>query len=251
VAPPRKQRRPAQRDSERAGPAPDKTLTLPRLLPWIAVLLAVVVYVGVLSYPFVYDDLGQIVGNSRLQSVEFLPQYFLQNVWSQPGRQITSNYYRPFFLVWLMINYQWFEWEPAGYHAAAIALHALVTLLVYGLAVRTLKDRLAAGFAALVFAVHPLHVASVAWVSGANEPEFALFFLAAMLCYPRWSGSRLPAAGSQPETSHSPRRTSPQLAVYSSDSRAAGSGLPIWFVWSLACYALALLSKETAIAART
>jgi tetratricopeptide (TPR) repeat protein len=226
---------------------------LPRLLPWLAVALAVLVFAGTVGYQFVYDDVEQIAGNVRLQSWEYVPQYFLHDVWNQPGKEVSSSYYRPMFLVWLRLNQESFAWDPAGYHAMAVLLHALVTLLVYLLAVRTLKDRLAAGFAALIFAVHPLHVESVAWVSGANEPEFALFFLGAILCYLRWR-DRLSAVGSQhaasyklQATSQSAQRTSAQLVEHSSGSRTAVPSAYKWFLLSLACYALALLSKETAV----
>jgi tetratricopeptide (TPR) repeat protein len=242
------------RSRPRTGAAPGGPGgVLPRVLPWLAAVLAVIVFAGVLGYPFVYDDTGQIVQNKQLTSWAYLPQYFTRDVWHEVGKDSHSNYYRPLFLVWLRLNYQWFGLEPAGYHTLVLALHALVTLLVYLLAARTLKDKLAAGFAALLFAVHPLHVESVAWISGANEPEFALFFLAAILCYLHWRGRRA-AAGSQQATSdklqaasQSAQRTSAQLVECSPDSKTAGPLAYKWFILSLACYALSLLSKETAV----
>jgi tetratricopeptide (TPR) repeat protein len=51
----------------------------------------------------------------------------------------------------------------------SIALYALSTYLVYRLAHELLQDSLAAAIAALVFAVHPIHIESVCWVSACNE----------------------------------------------------------------------------------
>jgi cytochrome c-type biogenesis protein CcmH/NrfG len=213
------------------------------LLPWLAVALALLVFAGALGYIFVDDDVDQIYNNPCLRSWDWLPQYFTHNVWSRPGTaDLVSNYYRPLFLVWLRLNYLVFEREPAGWHAAAILLHAAATLLVFLLAMRTLRDRIAAGFAGLFFAVHPLHVESVAWISGANEAEYALLSLAAVLCYLRWREGKdieFQASDSGPK------------AIRGS-GRAAGSSSGIssrkflWFLLSLVCYALSLLAKETA-----
>jgi len=186
---------------------------LVRLIPWFAVAMAVAVFVGVIHYPFVYDDQDQIVGNPALDSWSRLPGYFLHDVWNQRYNQFHSNYYRPLFLVWLRANEQWFGEQPAGWHVTVILLHALVTLALYWVCARLLKDRIAAGFAALLFAVHPLHVESVAWISGVTEPEFALFFLLSLLCYLRWRDA----------------------------------GRRKWLAWSLAAFALSILSKETGI----
>ena len=52
-----------------------------------------------------------------------------------------------------------------------------MTATVYVIASRELKDKIAGGIAALIFAVHPLHVEAVAWGSGISELEFVLFAL--------------------------------------------------------------------------
>ena len=188
---------------------------LVRLLPWFAVVMAVVVFAGVVRYPFVYDDQDQIVGNHALDSWSRLPDYFTHDVWNQPDKDVItrSNYYRPLFLVWLRANMQGFGEKPAGWHVSVILLHGLVTLLLYFVCARLLKDRIAAGLAALLFAVHPLHVESVAWISGVTEPEFAVFFLLSLLCYLHW--------------------------------REGGGNK--WLAWSLAAFAVSLFSKETGI----
>jgi tetratricopeptide (TPR) repeat protein len=185
----------------------------PRWLCALAVLLSVLVYLRTVDFPFVYDDLAQIVSNSHIQSWHYLPQYFTQHLWSQMGEDLPNNYYRPFFLLWMLLNFKLFGAQPVGWHIAAILLHAAVTWAVYLIAGRELKDRLAAGIAAILFAVHPVHVEAVAWVSGINEPEFVLFALLSVLCYLRWRDG---------------------------DGRK-------WLAFSLLSFSFSLLSKETAI----
>jgi tetratricopeptide (TPR) repeat protein len=253
-----KQHRPEPQTPERERrPETGTDEGLPRALPWIAMALAVAVYAGTLAYPFVYDDM-LLLGNPRL-AWKFVPQFFTHNIWSQPGREIIGNYYRPLGQVWMVLNHQWFGRTAAGYHATTIAIHALMTLLVYLLARRTIREKTAAGIAALLFAVHPLHVEAVAWISGVSESGFALLFLAAMLSYLRWrelesvrvgaTGSIL-ASGSIPkEDSHggSSAGTSGDAGREDVRPQPAHSGAAKWFVLSLAGYALSLLAKETAI----
>jgi hypothetical protein len=253
----RKQRR---RDSSavRHGAAPaarvptgtyESPVGLARLLPWLAVALALALYSGVLSYPFVYDDI-MLLNDSGL-SWENLPQYFLHSIWSQPGKEMVVNYYRPFSQVWMMLNHEAFGQDPAGYHAGAVALYGLTTLLVYLLALRTLKNRVSAGFAALLFAAHPLHVEPVTWISGVTETEFAAFFLLSMLCYLRWSesenlpGCRLWVPGSR--SSDGPTTGRRSRAAGTTDSRQLATANLKWYLLSLACYGFSLLSKETAV----
>jgi Tfp pilus assembly protein PilF len=224
---------------------------LPRLLPWLAVALAVLVFAGALSYQFADDDYVLFVTNPSMQSWDYLGQYFTHSVWHWPGhKDPRSNFYRPLLLAWLRLNYQFFGQNPAGYHATAIALHALVTLLAYGLAVRTLHDRIAAGFAAILFAVHPVHVEAVASICQANEPECEVFFLAALLCFLRWRENenlRFATYDLRPGTEKTavPGARSGSLGIANRKSPIVNRK---WFLLSLAAYALALLTKETAVA---
>ena len=195
------------------GPS-QRWATTPNILALIASGLAIAVYLGALKFPFVYDDLPQILRNPRVQEWFYLPQYFTHGVWAQVGGR-SDNYYRPLFLAWMLLNFKVFGTDPTGWHFTGLVLHALVTWLVYSVAVRELQDKLAAGFAAIIFALHPIHVESVTWVAGANEPLCAAFFLTTVLCYFRWR---------------------------------EGDGKE-WLVASLACFVLSILAKETAIVA--
>jgi protein O-mannosyl-transferase len=77
--------------------------------------------------------------------------------------------------------------DPRGYHATSVALHALNAALVFLTARRLLPGggRLAAVVAALAFALHPLRVESVAWVTERRDVVSGFFILLAMLVYLR------------------------------------------------------------------
>jgi tetratricopeptide (TPR) repeat protein len=247
----RKQRRqiqlkPPERGPERFSPGsePSGAGWLPRLLPWLSVALAIAVYGRALAYPFISDDTVTIVNNPGFMSWKFLPHYFLHNIWDQPGKATPSNYYRPLGGVHALVMYHLFGWKPAGWHAVVILLHAVATLLLYWLAVRTLKNRTAAGIAAALFAVLPAHVESVTWISAAGDVEYSLFFIAAILCYLRWRDG-LSVAGCPPAIADASRQPS-DSEIVSRKSKVANSG-SVWFGLSLLCFALSLLAKEPAV----
>ncbi len=103
--------------------------------------------------------------------------------------------YQP--LSWLTSCLEFSLWgmRPLGYHAASLSLHALNAVLFYLLAARLLhlaapasEDAalpVAAAFAALFFALHPLRVEPVAWLSGQHDLQAGVFYLLAILCHLR------------------------------------------------------------------
>jgi len=217
---------------------PRPRITPVRLLLPTALVLAFLTHLAALWFPFVDDDEPQIVMNAHVQAWHFLSRYFTADVWSQMG--CGSNYYRPIFLLWLRLNHSAFGLNPMGWHVAALLLHVLATWLVYLLASRVLNDKIAAGLAATLFAVHPITVESTAWVSGATEALEGVLFLGCILCYLRGS-SRLSAVGSRPEKATGSRR--PSVVGRRPDE----GGLRAWRIGALGLFVLALLAKETAI----
>ena len=181
----------------------------------IAVVLALTfaVYLPTLRFQFVHDDRGQIVENPAVHSWHFLPSYFTSHVWAAVMPEELGNYYRPFFLLWLRINYALFGNHAGAWHFTTLLAHVLATLLVYLLAFRLGTSRAVALLAALIFGLHPAHIEAVAWISGVTEPLLAILLIASFLAYVQW---RLEHARK-------------------------------WELISLALFALALGEKETAL----
>ena len=190
-------------------------LTEPELL-LLVLAVGFAVHAASLRYQFVYDDLTQIVANPRVQAWDNLPGYFTSHVWAQSYGVGQANYYRPLFLLWLLLNHTLFGLEPLGWHLTTVLAHLAAASLLYALARELLNDSRAAALAALVFLLHPAQVESVAWVSGVSEPLTAIFILGGVLAYIRFDRGR-------PD---GPSR--------------------VWLAVSLLAYFLALLSKETA-----
>jgi len=162
--------------------------------PWVMELLLAsatfLLYCGTLAFRFVYDDRMQILQNAAITRWSYVPQYFTGNVWALIDRTILANYYRPLFLLWLRINHSLFGYEPAGWHALSVGLHVVATLQTYWLVRRLLRSDWAAAGAAALFAVHPVHIESVTWVSGATDPLLAIFLLGSTLAFLRYIEAR-------------------------------------------------------------
>src|SRR5581483_1222173 len=92
----------------------------------LLILCAAAVYLPAVTHQFVADDNSQILANTHIHSWQYIPVYFSSHVWAQialnPGEK-PAAYYRPLFLLWLLLNYSLFTYFPAAWHASAILLH--------------------------------------------------------------------------------------------------------------------------------
>lgn len=140
----------------------------------VALLLGVVGYYPTLQYGFVFDDVQQIVENPAIKSWSGLPQYFTAHVGAGAFPTVKGSFYRPLFLIWLRLNYILFGTSPWGWHLTSLLAHLAAVWMFFVLVRFWTKDGLVAGWAALVFAVYPIHIEAVAWVSAVPEILFAI-----------------------------------------------------------------------------
>ncbi len=92
-------------------------------------------------------------------------------------------------LTWLshLLDAATFGTDPAGHHRTSLLLHGLNALLCFHLLRRATGRTLPAFLAAALWAVHPLRVESVAWVSSRKDVLSGLFFLAMLLSWVRYT----------------------------------------------------------------
>jgi tetratricopeptide (TPR) repeat protein len=188
-----------------------------RLFILTPVALAILVSANSVHNEFASDDLQQVVNNTFIRDFRNLPLAFTTTVWAYVTEDIAMTmqpYFRPMFSALFTVSYAFFGTAPWGWHLANVLIHGLVALLVFYVLREVIGREIPSLAAACLFAVHPVHAESVAWISGVTDPLMAIFFLPAFLAYVFYRRSRKRYA----------------ISV------------------SLAFYFLALLSKETALA---
>jgi len=160
-------------------PSPDQPSQVSAWLLAALLLLAVLPYVNTLQNTFVYDDNNEVVTNPYIRSFSHVGDIFSTRILAHLGARGATNYYRPIGILGFLICYQLFGLLPYGFHLANVLLHALTVCLVFGLSRRLFRNEGLAFAAAAIFALHPIHTESVAWVSGVTDLDLAVFYLAA------------------------------------------------------------------------
>jgi tetratricopeptide (TPR) repeat protein len=164
--------------------------------------LAFAVFANSLGHDFVWDDVPIIRENPFLASPGAWWQCFGRDFGLEIIRQ-PAGYYRPLVFLSFIFNHALGGVAPFGYHLFNVALHGINVVLVFLLLTRLGGWRMAAPGAA-VFAVHPVHTESVAFVSGRSDLLCGCFLLLTLLAtvhsfeakrgrHVAWSAASLPA----------------------------------------------------------
>jgi tetratricopeptide (TPR) repeat protein len=137
------------------------------------VLLAMAAYIPAMTAGFVWDDDFHVTNNRALRDLDGL-----RRIWTDP--RTTPQYY-PLTHTTFWIQYQLWGDFPLPYHLANILLHIGSALLLW----RILEKLRIPGawLAAAVFALHPVHVESVAWITERKNVLSGLFYLGAAFAY--------------------------------------------------------------------
>jgi tetratricopeptide (TPR) repeat protein len=151
----------------------------------LLILCAALPYANTLFNSFVYDDNTQVLNNPYIQSFRHLREIFTTTVWSYVGAQGVTNYYRPMMTFGYLLCYQFFGPLAYGFHLASILLHVASVCVLFLITLRMYGDRRVAFVAAGLFALHPIHSESVAWVAAVTDLELTLFYLLTFGCFLR------------------------------------------------------------------
>jgi tetratricopeptide (TPR) repeat protein len=182
-----------------------------RLLAPTVALAAGLAYSGTLAHGFVWDDPILIRDRIHLYTWSELPRLLGSEFFSATTQH--TDYYRPVVTLTFFLDLQLWGLNPFGFHLSNVLAHALVSVCVFWLARRLTREAAVAVVSGVVFALHPVHSESVAFISGRTDVLATLFALAALLAYGRW-------------------RASSRLW---------------WALLSVTAFALAILSKEVAV----
>ncbi|MES1213578.1 MAG: tetratricopeptide repeat protein [Singulisphaera sp.] len=204
--------RPTHAQQPSAG-AQSSTADAPRawLCAALLMLLVLVAYAPMFRAGYIWDDNDYVTENQNLRSVGGLGR-----IWFVP-RSLPQYY--PLVHTTFWIEYQLWELAPLGYHLTNVLLHAANALLVWRLLLRLQVP--GAWLAAALFAVHPVMVESVAWVTERKNLLSLLCALLSLHAYLRFS----PLEDEANRAARTPRGRWP------------------WYALALVFFAGALLSK--------
>jgi Tfp pilus assembly protein PilF len=150
---------------------------LPAFFPVAAIfVLVLTAYIPALNSSFIWDDDKYVLENYTLRSIDGLKE-----IWLRP--EATPQYY-PLVHTVFWLEYHLWGLNPLGYHLLNILLHALNATLVFYILKRLSIP--GAWLAALIFALHPVHVESVAWVTELKNLLSGAFYLSALMVYLRF-----------------------------------------------------------------
>jgi tetratricopeptide (TPR) repeat protein len=136
-------------------------------------LLVFIVYWPAVHGQFLWDDDDYVVDNAGLRSAAGLGK-----MWASP--RATPQYY-PLAFTSLWLDYQLWGLNPTGYHLVNIALHALNVIGLWWVLAKLRVP--GAWLGAALFAVHPVEVESVAWITERKNVLSGFFYLAALAAY--------------------------------------------------------------------
>ena len=175
-------------DSAALAPASGR----PRQLRWRCAALASALvavtffaYIPALRAGYIWDDGQYLHRNHLVQTPHGLAAIWSMHYDPAPGRlRINTPQYYPLVYTTYWIEHLVWGLHPAGYHAVNVLLHALSALLVWRV---TRRLGIPGGwFIAAVFALHPVHVESVAWITERKNVLSGVFYLSAVLAFLRY-----------------------------------------------------------------
>lgn len=146
-----------------------------RLAPFLVIVATLAVWAPAITYNWAatWDDAVFILGNPHVRSLDW--RWMATTQW--------YGHWMP--LTWLSfnLNYALGGFHPSSWHAVNVLLHAISAVLVYSIARRLVGSVGGAVVAALLFAIHPLRMESVAWISERKDVLMGVFFLGAALLW--------------------------------------------------------------------
>jgi len=226
--PPAREADPAARDASGPGSKRPRIATwlLPGLLCLLLALSTFAIYLGVAGNDFInYDDQDYVAENMHVRS-----GLGWKNVeWAfKTGH--SSNWHP---LTWIshMADCQMFGMQPGRMHLVSVGFHAANVVLLF-LVLRGMTGAVWRSLmVAALFALHPLHVESVAWVSERKDVLSAFFFLLTIGAYARYARDR--SRAENPGQAASPAGSSPVPVTQWS----------VFYLLSVLFFLLGLLSK--------
>lgn len=156
-------------------------MRLPALICLGLVLLNLAVYFQVRTFDFVnYDDGAHIYNN--LEAQRGITRDSLEWAFSY----IPVGNYIPITTLTYLLDFDIHGLDPGGYHLMNLAIHIVNSVLLFLLLLTLTRNLWPSALVAALFAIHPLHVESVAWISARKDLVSTFFGFLALFAYARY-----------------------------------------------------------------
>ncbi len=153
--------------------------TINKLFFLVGILvLTIIVYSNSINNDFTYqfDDDLYVTNNADIKALT------IENI----SRVFSKSYvglYLPLTMLTFMVEFSMFELDPMPYHVTNLILHLIGTVLVFLLTYKIKPNVYIASVVTFVFAIHPMHVESVSWISERKDVLYAIFYLSGLIAY--------------------------------------------------------------------
>ncbi|HOY31750.1 MAG TPA: tetratricopeptide repeat protein [Bacteroidales bacterium] len=153
---------------------------IPSWAIYAVLVFTFLIYIRALFNGFAsYDDDMYILDNPYIRSFS---REGIQHIFSS----FYFDIYHPLTTLTYLFEYKLFGTNPLPYHLLNILLHLLNTWLVYHVTLKLSTNKITSLLVSVLFAVHPMHVESVAWISERKDVLYSLFYLLSLLTYLRY-----------------------------------------------------------------
>ena len=157
-----------------------KKSTIPAIPHWS--LAAVLIFTFLLYARSLFNDFVYLDDDQYILTNPFLRDFSFHGIKVIFSSFYFSNYH-PLTTLTFLFEYKLYGLHAFPYHLLNVVLHVINTWLVFQLAGKLSGKKLTALVVAILFAVHPMHVESVAWISERKDVLYTCFFLLSLLSY--------------------------------------------------------------------
>lgn len=150
------------------------------------ILLVLILIATIFSYSNILgNDFQLIWGDNTFLLNKKIMEFSFNNILGYFGSYIDGTY-QPLSSIFFSINYQLFGLNAEAYHIENLLFHLVNIILVFILMQKVTGRLEIAVIVALFFGIHPMHVESVAWITGFRDLLFSLFFLSSLIVYTKY-----------------------------------------------------------------
>lgn len=147
----------------------------------IVSLLAFISFINTLTHGFVFDDEIFILKSPFIQDWRNLFSIFSADYLKHPWDSLDVN--RPLMVISLILDFSIWGFNPIGYHLTNLALHVASSIVLLYLLNFIFSDVKIPFIAAILFAIHPIHIQAVNAINFREDLLVTLFYLTSLGCF--------------------------------------------------------------------